>query len=456
MAQLSRRQFLQTASMATAAAAPIIVPRQVLGGDGIVSPNERVTLGGIGIGGIGHPQLKDAQKAGFEIVALCDIDQLHAEKTYKFFPQARKYVDFRELISSEDDKVDAIYCGTPDHTHAIITLAALRAKKHVCCVKPLTRTIEECEVVCQTALEAKTATQVTMSPNTSETACRVRELIDAGAIGEIREVHLWSMRPVWPQGMVDYPTFSDTPADTFDWDKWLGPAEKRPYTKQWPAESPYPEMCPAAWGGRNVYHPFNFRGWTEFGTGSLGDMGCHYANTPYKAFGLQYPTRITSSSTKKYKASYPLSCMVTYDYPASDKYPAIRMIWYDGGLKPAAPKVIGSEKLPNEGVLYVGTEGAMLFDRILDPERAEKFKDVPKTLPRRGGVMPEWFEACRGGEPASANFAYAGPVTQFVLLGNLALQTGNAIELDPVSHKILNNPEAQALVSQPYHNGWTL
>ena len=451
---LTRRQILKSALFAGAAVT--IVPRYVLGGEAGTAPNDRVTLAGIGIGGIGHPQLKDARDAGFQVVALCDVDDVHAKKTYDVFPEARKYRDFRDLLNSEGDKIDAVYCGTPDHTHAIITLAALRAKKHVCCVKPLTRTIEEGRAVLKAVREAGTATQVTMQPNTSEQACRTMELIYAGAIGEIREIHAWSGRPVWPQGMLDYPNWEDPVPSTFDWDLWLGPAEKRPFADQWPENCPYPGMACANWGKRGVYHPFNFRGWFAFGTGSLGDMGCHRANLPYRMFRLKHPTRITASSTRAYKVSYPIGCMVTYDYPASEDFPEIRLTWYDGGLKPAVPKCMGSEMFDKEGVLYVGTEGMMLNDRILDPVRAEKFANVPKTIERRGGVMPEWYEACRGGQAASANFEYAIPVTEFVLLGNLAVMTGKAVEFDPETLTIANNPEAQALISQPYHNGWTL
>ncbi len=435
---------------------PTLVPRNVLGGEGQTPPSEKITLAGIGIGGIGHSQLKQAGDVGFQIVALCDVDDRHAEKTYKLYPQARKYHDFRELIDREKDKIDAVYCGTPDHSHAIISLAALRAKKHLCCVKPLTRTIEECRLVARTAKDAGVATQVTMQSNASDQACRTMELIQAGAIGEIREIHAWSARPVWPQGMTTPPNFTSPIPATFDWKAWLGPAQDRPFADQWPKDSPLPNMACANWGSWGVYHPFNFRGWTDFGTGSLGDMGCHRANLPYRIFNLKYPTRITASSTRKHAVAYPLGCIVTYDYPACNDYPEIRFVWYDGGLKPSVPRSMGSQNLPAEGVLYIGTEGIMLEDKILDPARAEKFKNTPKTLQRRGGVFPEWLEACKGGQPATANFDFAVPVTEFVLLGNLALQTGKPVDFNPVSLKIANNPEAEKLISQPYYNGWKL
>ncbi|MDO4570780.1 MAG: Gfo/Idh/MocA family oxidoreductase [Planctomycetia bacterium] len=453
MKNCTRREMLKWSTLF--AAAPMIVPRHVLGGD-TPAPNDRITLAGIGVGGVGRAHLHQAREAGFQIVALCDIDHRHAKKTFDDHAGARLYKDFRELLSAEGEKVDAVYCGSPDHTHAIITLAALREKKHVCCVKPLTRTIEECRVVAAAAKKAGVATQVTMQSNTSDSACRIIELIKAGAIGNVREVHAWSARPVWPQGMVSYPTQKDPVPEGFDWDMWLGPAEKISFADKWPVESPIPHMSCANWGGRAIYHPFNFRGWTAFGTGSLGDMGCHRANLPYRALKLKYPTRVTASSTRIHSVAFPLGCIVTYDYPAREEFPELRFVWYDGGLKPAVPRELGSALLPNEGVLYVGDEGVMLEDRILDPERAEKFKDVPRTIERRGGVFPEWYEACAGGQEASANFEYSTPVTEFVLLGNLALQTGKAVEFDPETLRVTNNPEAQALVAQPYHNGWSL
>lgn len=458
MKKWTRRELLgrSLAAGSLFALSPMLVPRNVVAGSGETPPSEKITLAGIGVGGIGKPQLKAATEAGFQVVALCDVDFRYAQGTFKQYPQARLYRDFRELLSTEGDKIDAVYCGTPDHTHAIISLAALRAKKHLCCVKPLTRTIEECRAVAKEAKKAGVATQVTMQPNTSDQACRIMELIKAGAIGDVQEVHAWSARPVWPQGMTDWPAFTSPIPKDFDWKAWLGPAEFRPFADQWPKESLYPDICCQSWGKRAVYHPFSFRGWTAFGTGSLGDMGCHRANLPYRLFKWKYPTRITASNTRMYKVAYPLACSVAYDYPASDEFPAIRLVWYDGGLRPSVPREMGSKHLPPEGVLYVGSKGTMFNDVILDSDRAAKFKDLPRTIKRRDGIFPEWLEACKGGEPASANFDYAVPVTEFVLLGNLVLQTGQPVEFDPVSLKIPNNPEAEALICQPYKNGWSL
>ncbi len=451
---ISRRAFLK--SSAAAAFAFNIVPRHVLGGEGHTPPSEKVTLAGIGVGGVGHSQVKSCGQAGFEIVALCDVDDLHAKKTYDLFPQARRYRDFRELLGSEGGKLDAVYCGTPDHTHAIITLAALRAKKHVCCVKPLTRTVEECRAVIAAAKAAGTATQVTTRPNTSEEGCRTTELIAAGAIGAVREVHVWSHRPAWPQGMPGRPEGEDPVPATLDWKLWIGPAPMRPFKNEWPAGSPIPDLSPNNWGGRKVYHPFNFRGWWDFGTGALGDMGCHYLNTPYRALKLGHPARVSASTSKRFAESFPLASIVTYDYPAREGLPEVRVVWYDGGLRPPKPRELGNAELPDEGVLYIGDSGKMVFEKLIDPALAEKFASVPRTLPRRRGTFGEWLDACKGGERAGCDFEWSGPLTEFVLLGNIALRTGKQIDFDAAAPRITNAPEADALLRQPYHNGWAL
>jgi len=225
----SRRSLLKGAA---GLAAATIVPRHVLGG--AAAPSNKIALAAVGVGGVGFGQVQACEKEGFQIVALCDLDDVYAKKAYDRWPQARRYKDFREMVATEGDKIDAVYCGTPDHTHAVVTLAALRRKKHVCCVKPLTRTIRECRTIVDAARQAGVATQVTAEPNTSEDACRTCELIWAGAIGDVHEVHIWTNRPLWPQGMVR-PEGEDPVPSTFDWDLWLGPSPARPFKDKWPA-----------------------------------------------------------------------------------------------------------------------------------------------------------------------------------------------------------------------------
>ena len=266
------------------------------GAGGQPPPSGKPSLAGVGVGGVGFGQLQGCAEAGFHIVALCDVDDRYAKKAFDQWPQARRYRDYREMLQAEGDKIDAVYCGTPDHTHALVTLAALRRKKHVCCVKPLTRTIHEGRVVLEASRKAGVATQVTAAPNTSDEACRTCELIWAGAIGAVREVHIWTDRPVWPQGMLR-PQGADPVPLELDWKLWLGPCRERPFKGDWPAGDTALQQVRAAWQ-KAVYHPFNFRGWWDFGTGALGDMGCHYLNTPFRAPRLVHPTSVQATATK--------------------------------------------------------------------------------------------------------------------------------------------------------------
>jgi len=449
---LTRREALTALA---AAATFAVVPRHVLGGAGQPAPSRKPVLAGIGIGGVGFPQLQGCEQAGFHIAALCDLDDVYAKKAYDRWPQARRYRDFRELLDAEGDRIDAVYCGTPDHTHAIITLPALRRKKHVCCVKPLTRTIEECRVVVRAAQQAGVATQVTSEPNTSENACRTCELIWGGAIGAVREVHLWSDRSWWPQGM-HRPTGADPVPATLDWEAWIGPAPMRPYVAQWPKGHYALESVKTKVGPDAVYHPWNFRGWWDFGTGALGDMGCHHVNTPARALKLTYPTRIQASATKVFAETAPLASIVTYDYPAREGMPPLRAYWYDGGIRPPSPPGYQGGGLPTSGELYLGDDGIMLGHRLLTERRRQIADAIPRTLPRRSGTWGEWFEACQGGEPAGCNFDWSGPATEFVLLGNLAIRTGKVLEYDAAAMRITNDDTANGLLREPYHNGWTL
>ncbi len=456
----SRRQFLQQSTAACAALS--ILPAHVLGASGQDSPNKRITLAGVGIGGVGAGQLQECEKAGFKIVALCDVDDDYGKKSFDRWPQARRYRDFREMLASEGDKIDAVYCGTPDHTHALITVAALRRKKHVCCVKPLTRTIHELRVVVEEARKAGVATQVTAAPNTGDQGCRTCELIDAGVLGAVRELHLWSNRPVWPQGMARLAGEDPIPP-SFDWKLWLGPAPVRPFKHDWPDDSyALTQMNLQDWnpGVKGVYHPFNFRGWWDFGTGALGDMGCHHFNTPFRALKLSAPAQVQASATKVLSESAPLASIVTLEYPACAGLPPLRAVWYDGGLKPPQPQAFAGQPWPNEGTLYIGDQGCLLstWDDIkLGSESVAKRADsVPRTLQRRGGTWSEWFTACQGGEPAGCNFNWASSLTETVLLGNIAIRAGKRLDWDSAKMACTNVPDIDRYVRQPYQNGWSL
>ena len=457
----TRKGFI--GSMLAAGVAPVIVPESVFGAN---APSNRITVGGIGIGGIGNSQLPYIREAGFEVVALCDLDWDYAKRVFDKFPDARRYKDFRRMMADEGDRVDAYYCGAPDHWHAVISLAALERKKHLCCVKPLTRSVEEVRAVVAAARRAGTATQVTACTSNDEASVRLYELLNAGILGEVREVAAWSMRPVWPQGMAALPDWEDPVPEGFDWDLWCGPAKRIPFVSKWGNHAPYEKLSKEAWCGDAVYHPFNFRGWFEFGAGALGDMCCHRANTIYRALGLKWPERVEASASRVSEVAFPLASIVTYDY-ASCKYGhPVRPTWYDGGLLPPTPREMCAVKLPKEGVIYYGTKGTLLFDSdkateqkfsLFDPALKAAAAKVPRTLPRRKGwIYGEWLEACRGGEPASCNFDFAQYITEFVQLGNLAIRSGDTVKFDPVAMKVKDNSRADELLRIPYLNGWKL
>lgn len=457
---LSRRAMIQRTAAATTFC---IVPSHVLGRPGRTAPGERPTIAGVGIGGVGHGQIRACAKAGFQVVALCDVDDVLAGKTYREFPQARKYRDFREMLSAEGDRIDAVYCGTPDHTHAIISMAALKAGKHVLTVKPLTRTIAEARLLAKAATEAGVMTQMTASPASTESGCRTCEMIWDGIIGDVAEVHIWSNRPLWPHGMIR-PHGADPVPETFDWNLWLGPAPGRPFKKEW-AKGSLPlvqanvrRVRPA------VYHPWNFRGWYDFGTGALGDMGCHHWNTPRRALKLGHPTAVSATSTKIMDESWPLASMVTYEFPGREGMGPVKVVWYDGGLKPPRPAELeAGRKMPGDGILYVGTKGVMMAGgssgtpRLLPEAKMAVYKAPPKTLERRSGIYGEWIEAVRGGQKPSEHWPdCAVPLTELVLLGCVAVRTGQYLKWDGAAMRFTNSDDANRLVKPDYQNGWKL
>jgi predicted dehydrogenase len=448
----SRRVFLQTAS--AAAMSFTIVPRHVLGGAGFIPPSEQVNIAGIGAGGMGGGDIATVAKLGANIVALCDVDESRAAGSFQAFPQARRYKDFRVMLDKEAANIDAVTVGTPDHIHAVASMAAIRAGKHVYCQKPLTHTLHECRVLTTAAREAGVATQMGNQGHATEGARRTNEWIQAGVIGEVREVHCWSDRAgrLWKQGI---PRPTDTPPvpATLDWDLWLGPVRERPY---------HPAYAPVLW-----------RGWWDFGTGALGDMGCHIIDHPVWALNLGAPSaveaRITlDGSTLADNApnfeTYPVASVIYFDFPARGEQPAVRLTWYEGGLMPATPtEMPAGEQLPDNGVLYVGSKGVMYHSshggmpRVLPLELHEAAQSVPQSLPRSPGHYEEWLAACKGGPAAMSNFDYAGPMTETALLSVLALRApGRRLKWDAERLQVTNAPELNQYVHVEYRQGWTL
>ena len=452
---MNRRQFMSRAAWAGAVT---IVPPHVLGGPRHVPPSETIHVAGIGIGGVGHGQIQSIGKQkGTKITVLCDVDDAYADKTYKVYPKARRYRDYREMLDAEADKIDAVYCGTPDHTHAVIVLPALKKGKHVCCVKPLTRTIHEERVLAEAAQEAGVMTQVTASANTSDSACRLCEMIWDGAIGDVREVHIWSNRPLWPQGMLR-PPGQDAIPRTLDWDLWIGPAPMRPFVARWrDGDLALRQVKASKRPQPAVYHPWNFRGWWDFGTGALGDMGCHHFNHVFRALKLRYPVRVSASASKVFDETAPLASIVTYDFPAREGMPPLRLVWYDGGLKPPRPPQLeAGRELPDSGNMYIGDKGVILGSRIIPEEKMKAYKMPPKTLTRRSGTWGEWVEAIRGGEPANCHFGWAAVLTEAVLLGNIAIRAGKQLDWDATNRRFTNDERANKYVKEAYRGGWTL
>ncbi len=455
---VSRRSFLRATAVAWAGIHA--VPRRAIG----APPSAALRLGAVGVGGVGHNQIRHCVEAGFSVAALCDVDSVFAAKTFNEYPDARRYRDFREMLDAEDDRIDAVYCGTPDHTHAIISLAALRKRKHVLTVKPLTRTIREARVLADAARAAGVMTQMTASSAVTESGCRTCEFIQAGLIGDVTGVHIWSDRPIWPQGMARPAGVDPVPA-TLDWDLWLGPATKRPFIERWPEDA----MGVLGHGTRHarpsVYHPFNFRGWHDFGTGALGDMGCHHFNTPRRVLKLGAPSAVSATCTRVMDETWPLGSIVTWEFPAREGLAPVRVTWYDGGLKPPRPAELESDRpLPGMGILYIGTRGTLLGDgadgvpRLIPEERTKTASLPEKTLPRSKDLYREWIAAIQGGAAPSEHWPDCGaPLTELVLLGNAALRVpGRRLDWDPAAMAFPNCPEATKLLTPTYENGWTL
>lgn len=445
---MNRRMFIRSA--AAAAPAFMIVPRHVLSGSGYTAPSDRLNIAGIGIGGQGAWDLQELEKEN--IVALCDVDWDYATKVFEKYPKAAKYKDFRVMLEKEKG-IDAVVIATPDHTHAVVTVASVRHGKHVYCEKPLTHTVFEAREIAKAAAGAKVATQMGNQGMAFEGNRLIKEWLADGAIGDVREVHVWSDRPTrlgakdlwWRQG-IDRP--QDTPPipETLDWDLWLGPAPFRPY--------------------HPAYVPFSWRGWWDFGEGGLGDMGVHNIAPVFSALKLTAPTKVCASSTPVFEESLPMACIVHYEFPARGELPPVTMHWYDGGLLPPRPEELddGRELNKEDGILFVGDRGKMLVEgwggaspRIIPESRMQAYKQPPKSLPRSAGHHQEWIDACKKGTPTESHFGFAGPLTETLLVGIISVRLGGR-KLNWNAHALqfLNDEEANRHLHYQYRDGWSL
>ena len=440
--RISRRQFIGSAAMATATFN--IVPRHVLGGVNYVAPSDKLNIAGIGVGGQGSVDLNAVSSEN--IIALCDVDDARARGTYEKYPQAKRYRDFRVMLDKQPD-IDAVVVATPDHMHAVITMAAIRAGKHVYCEKPLTHTVYEARMITKAAREAGVATQMGNQGRSGNSIRLVKEWVEDGAIGNVTEVHCWTDRPKgwWPQGSIKRPTQSLPVPSTLNWDLWLGVASYRPY---------HPD-----------YLPFKWRGWWNFGCGALGDLGCHILDVPFWALELTSPTSIQAHSTPFNNETAPEAETIEYEFPARSGKPPVKLTWYDGGRMPTRPVELEEGRKMgdnNGGVLLIGDKGTIMTGcfgdgaRIIPETKMRAYKKPPKTLTRSKGHYKDWILACKGGDPASSNFDYAGPLTETTLLGNVAVRAGGKLLWDSKQMKFTNNEDANKYVHFEYRKGWSL
>ncbi len=460
----SRRIFIRDASIA---AGFFIVPRHVLG-RGFIAPSDKLNIAGIGVGGKGQSDLAEfAKSPKVNIVSLCDVDDREAKKSRERFSKANYYKDFREMLDKEKNNIDAVSVSTPDHTHAIAALAAMQMGKHVYVQKPLTHDVHEARMLTEAADKYKVVTQMGNQGASSDGVRQMQEWYNAGIIGDAHTIYVWTNRPVWPQGFGKPKNTAPVPSE-LDWNLWLGTA-------------PFEDF-------KEGYVPFNWRGYWSFGTGALGDMGCHLIDPAFKTVGLGYPSEVECSVAaiyeKMWTASYypdscPASSSVILKFPGKDGKKEVELHWTDGGIRPERPEELGPDEIMGDddgsgGVIIEGTKGKIMCGtygsnpRLL-PTSKMKEVNVPKTLDRvPEGHYVQWVNGCIAGygkNKLSSSFDYAGPLTESILMGNLALRSwdlknGNKFNgrkrliWDAKNMKITNFDDANQFVKREYRKGW--
>ncbi len=456
--QINRRRFVSNA--ASALGAGLWLSSQSNGGLNW-SPNERVNVACIGVGGKGASDTDGAAKYA-EIVALCDIDDQRLKQKAQHYPNAKTFHDYRELLSEMGDKVDAVTVSTADHTHAAAGVRAMRLGKHVYCQKPLTHTVAEARLMRETARKYNVVTQMGNQGTAHDGFRTGVELIRSGAIGDVQEVHVWTNRPYsdWKAGKMYWkqsPQITSRPTDTppvpdsLHWDLWLGPAPERPYNP--------------------IYLPHDWRGWWDFGTGALGDMACHTANLPFMGLQLGLPTRVHAVSSEVNSETYPSWATITYEFPARGDQPPVRLVWYEGSEngKRNLPKLTfpGGQEPTDSGALLIGDKGRLYSPGDSgDVQQLEVKGDVKTpdpTLERLGNEAGpdenqkrEWIRAIEGGSRPLSNFDYASVLTEAMLLGNVAVREGKPVEYDGQKGEITNLPDAGNRLAPASRAGWEL
>jgi predicted dehydrogenase len=443
---INRRRFLAGSAMTAAAT---IVPRYVLGGAGNTSPSEKLNIAGIGVGGMGKSNMRQLESEN--IVALCDVDHEYAAETFKRYPKAKVYTDYREMLDKQKD-IDAVMIATPDHTHAVIAAEAMRRQKHVYCQKPLTHDVYESRTLAKIAKETGVTTQMGIQGHSAEGGRLICEWIWDGAIGQISEVDAWCSLSYYPFGHAYWSSkWSRRPKETppvpatLDWDLWLGPVPERPY--------------------HPAYHPAVWRCWWDFGSGMMGDRGAHTLDPVVWALKLGHPTSAEATSLDLNPDTHPIASIVTYQFPARGDLPPVKLTWYDGLRAPRPAELEDGRRMGHTegGSLFKGSEGKLVAgvygeDPRLIPESSMKAYNPPeKTIPRvKGSHEMDWVRACKNGEKAGADFEYSSLLTEICLLGNVAKRMDARIQWDAENMKATNLPQANKYIRTRYREGWSL
>jgi len=442
----SRRRFLGTTG--NAALAFTILQA---GSARTYAANEKLNIASVGAGGQAAGDIRNLSSEN--IVGLADVDWARAGGSFKKFPKAKQYKDYRKMFDEMESQIDAVIVGTPDHHHFPASMLAIGMGKHVYCEKPLTHSVWEARQLTLAARKAGVTTQMGNQAQASEETRRVQEFVMAGAVGQIREAHIWTDRPskglfgeYWPQGIAKPKEVQKIPA-TLDWDLWLGPAPERGYNSAY---------CPRTW-----------RGWWDFGTGALGDIACHFFDPVFRALKLEAPTSVEATSSRANDQTFPLASMITYRFPKRGKMAPCKLVWYDGGLRPPRhPAVADGDLMGTNGLLLIGDDGVLLTDwrtgwRLLPEKKGKAFGNPPRKLDRSPGHHKEFIIAAKGGQKAGSNFDWAGPMTEAVLLGNVALRaelredlTRKLLLWDSKKMAFKNHEKANQFLRRNYRKGW--
>ncbi|HUR47378.1 MAG TPA: Gfo/Idh/MocA family oxidoreductase [Candidatus Saccharimonadales bacterium] len=436
----SRRRFLQ--STAVSSFGLLMTGHRAFSQAGTTTANDKLNIGVIGVANQGGYNLSNVSSQN--IVALCDVDDKFLNAAAQKHPGAKTYNDFRKLLDQQG--IDAVVVATPDHTHAVATMAALKSGRDVYCEKPLTHTISECRLVTETARKLKRVTQIGTQIHAGGNYRRVVELIQSGAIGKVRDVHVWVAATY---GGKDWPKESSPVPENLHYDLWLGPVPEKPYSKEWV--------------------PFAWRNWWAFGGGALADFGCHFMDLPFWALDLKYPLSVEAEGPALHPDSTPPWLIVRYTYPQRKELPAVNLTWYHGGKRPEAlladifPPKANEAKAPKQwpsGVLFLGEKGMVLSDysnHMLLPEDQFAGFERPKPFIKDSiGHHKEWIEACKNRGTTTCQFDYSGPLTESALLGNVAFRVGRKLQWDPETLKAKNSGEADQYIQHVYRKGWSI